>query len=159
MRPCSFSMHTHSLNSNFTKIDKACYTLGKPKKEDGEFVLSMMDRKGKIIMGTEKKIYLLEVWNLSTNEWGDRTKNQRVLMHLVTITNENDDYKRSALTKIVKDMSGDNANKNDYEISCWVDDEVGSMFLMSDWGSARDKGNQWYGVEAVLTKMEKSYEI
>ena len=110
-------------------------------------------------MENEKKIYLLEVWNLSTNEWGDRVKNQRVLMHLVTLDEDNDDYKRHALTKIVKKMSGDNANKNDYEISSWVDDEVNSMFLMSDWGSVKDKGNQWYGVEVVLTKMEKSYEI
>lgn len=110
-------------------------------------------------MENEKKIYLLEVWNLSTNEWGDRTKNQRVLMHLVTLANESDDYKRSSLTKIVKDMSGDNANKNDYEISSWIDDETNSMFLMSDWGSSFDKGNQWYGVEAVLTLMKKSYEI
>lgn len=28
----------------------------------------------KNIMENEKKIYLLEVWNLSTNEWGDRIK-------------------------------------------------------------------------------------
>ena len=110
-------------------------------------------------METEKKIYLLEVWNLSTNEWGDRTKNQRVLMHLVTLSEENDDYKRSVLTKIVKKMSGDNANKNDYEISNWIDDETNSMFLMSDWGSSFEKGNQWYGVEVVLTLMKKSYEI
>ena len=110
-------------------------------------------------MENEKKIYLLEVWNLSTNEWGDRTKNQRVLMHLVTLSEENDDYKRSVLTKIVKKMSGDNANKNDYEISNWIDDETNSMFLMSDWGSSFEKGNQWYGVEVVLTLMKKSYEI
>ena len=106
-----------------------------------------------------KKIYLLEVWNLSTNEWGDRTKNQRILMHLVTLINDDEDYKRQELAKIVKEMSGDNANKNDYEISTWIDDNNDSMFLMSDWGSARDKGNQWYGVEAVLTLMKKSYEI
>ena len=110
-------------------------------------------------MEKEKKVYLLEVWNLSTNEWGDRTKNQRVMMHLVTLINDDEDYKRKALIKIVKDMSGDNANKNDYEISSWIDDETNSMFLMSDWGNTRDKGNQWYGVEAVLTPMKKSYEI
>ena len=106
-----------------------------------------------------KKIYLLEVWNLSTNEWGDRTKNKRLMMHLVTLINDDEDYKRNALMKIVKDMSGDNANKNDYEISSWIDDDNDSMFLMSDWGSSFDKGNQWYGVEAVLTLMKKSYEI
>lgn len=106
-----------------------------------------------------EKIYLLEVWNLSTNEWGDRTKNQRILIHLVTLDEESDDYKRSALTKIVKDISGDNVNNPAYEMSSWIDDETNSMFLMSDWGSSFDKGNQWYGVEAVLTKMKKSYEI
>ena len=110
-------------------------------------------------MENEKKIYLLEVWNLSTNEWGDRTKNQRILMHLVTLINDDEDYKRQELTKIVKEMSGDNANNNDYEISTWIDDDNNSMFLMSDWGNKRDKGNQWYGVEAVLTPMNKITEI
>lgn len=110
-------------------------------------------------MENEKKSYLLEVWNLNTNEWGDRTKNRRVMMRLVTLINDDEDYKRKALMKIVKDMSGDNANKNDYEISSWIDDETNSMFLMSDWGNSFDKGNQWYGVEAVLTPMKKSYEI
>ena len=118
----------------------------------------MMGKKGKIIMENEK-IYLLEVWKLSTNEWGDRVKNQRVLMNLVTLINDDEDYKRNALMKIVKDMSGDNANNPDYEISTWIDDDTNSMFLMSDWGSARDKGNQWYGVEAVLTLMKKVTEI
>ena len=106
-----------------------------------------------------KKIYLLEVWILSTNEWGDRTKNKRIMMNLVTLTDESDDYKRQALARIVKKMSGDNANKNDYEISSWIDDDTDSMFLMADWGSARDKGNQWYGVESVLTPMKKVTEI
>ena len=106
-----------------------------------------------------KKIYLLEVWNLSTNEWGDRTKNKRVMMNLVTLTDESDDYKRQALARIVKEMSGDNANKNDYEISSWIDDNNNSMFLMADWGSSFDKGNQWYGVESVLTPMKKVTEI
>ena len=106
-----------------------------------------------------KKIYLLEVWKLCTNEWGDRTENKRILMHLVTLADENEDYKCKALKKIVKDMSGDNANKNDYEISTWIDDDTDSMFLMADWGSSFDKGNQWYGVEGVLTLMKKSYEI
>ena len=106
-----------------------------------------------------KKIYLLEVWILSTNEWGDRIKNKRVMMNLVTLADESDDYKRQALARIVKEMSGDNANKNDYEISSWIDDEVNSLFLMSDWGSARDKGNQWYGVEGVLTLMKEVNEI
>ena len=110
-------------------------------------------------MENEKKVYLLEVWNLSTNEWGDRTKNQRVMMHLVTLIDESDEYKRSALTKVVKKMSKNNVDNPDYEISTWIDDESNSMFLMSDWGSSFDKGNQWYGVEAVLTKMKKSYEI
>ena len=110
-------------------------------------------------MENEKKVYLLEVWILSTNEWGDRTKNQRVLMNLVTLADETYDYKYHTLARIVKEMSGDNANNPDYEISTWVDDNNDSMFLMSDWGSARDKGNQWYGVEAVLTLMKKSYEI
>lgn len=106
-----------------------------------------------------KKIYLLEVWNLSTNAWGDRTKNKRIMMNLVTLINDDEDYKRKALMKIVKDMSGDNANKNDYEISSWIDDETNSMFLMSDWGSSFDKGNQWYGIEAVLTLMREVNEI
>ena len=106
-----------------------------------------------------KKIYLLEVWKLCTNEWGNRTENKMILMHLVTLTNETDDYKRQALSRIVKEMSKDNANNPDYEISTWIDDNNYSMFLMSDWGSARDKGNQWYGVEVVLTLMKKSYEI
>ena len=106
-----------------------------------------------------EKIYLLEVWNLSTNEWGDRTKNQRILMRLVTLADESYEYKYHALAQIVKKTSKDNANNPDYEISSWIDDEVNSMFLMSDWGNTRDKGNQWYGVEAVLTPMKKSYEI
>lgn len=110
-------------------------------------------------MENEKKIYLLEVWNLSTNEWGDRTKNRRIMMHLVTLTDESDDYKYHTLARIVKEMSGDNANNQDYEVSTWIDDDNNSMFLMSDWGSSLDKGNQWCGVEAVLTPMEKSYEI
>lgn len=106
-----------------------------------------------------KKIYLLEVWNLSTNEWGDRTKNHRVLMNLVTLADEAYDYKYHTLARIVKDMSGDNANKNDYEISSWIDDETNSMFLMSDWGSSFDERNKWYGVEAVLTLMKEVNEI
>ena len=110
-------------------------------------------------MENEKNGYLLEVWILSTNEWGDRIKNKRVMMNLVTLADESDDYKRQALARIVKEMSGDNANKNDYEISSWIDDEVNSLFLMSDWGSARDKGNQWYGVEGVLTLMKEVNEI
>ena len=110
-------------------------------------------------MENEKNVYLLEVWILSTNEWGDRTKNQRIMMRLVTLADESDEYKRHALARIVKKMSGDNANKNDYEISSWNDDEVNSLFLMSDWGSARDKGNQWYGVEGILTLMKKVTEI
>lgn len=110
-------------------------------------------------MENEKKIYLLEVWNLSTNEWGDRTKNHRVLMNLVTLADEAYDYKYHTLERIVKEMSGDNANNPDYEISSWIDDETNSMFLMSDWGSSLDKGNQWYGVESVLTPMKNITEI
>ena len=110
-------------------------------------------------METEKKIYLLEVWNLSTNEWGDRTKNKRILMNLVTLINDNYEYKRNALIKIVKKASKENVDNPDYEVSTWIDDDNDSMFLMSDWGSSFDKGNQWYGVEAVLTPMKKSYEI
>ena len=106
-----------------------------------------------------KKIYLLEVWELHTNEWGDRAKNKRIMMHLVTLINDDEDYKRSVLTKIVKKMSGDNTDNPDYEMSSWIDDDNDSMFLMSDWGNTRDKGDQWYGVEAVLTLMKKSYEI
>ena len=105
-----------------------------------------------------KKIYLLEVWELRTNEWGDRTKNKRVMMNLVTLADEYD-YKRQALARIVKEMSGENANKNDYEISSWIDDEVNSLFLMADWGSSFEKGNQWYGVEGVLTLMKEVNEI
>ena len=117
--------------------------------------------KERYIMEKEKKIYLLEVWNLSTNEWGDRTKNQnqRVMMRLVTLAEENEDYRRNALMKIVKDMSGDNTKNPDYEVSTWIDDDNDSMFLMSDWGNTRDKGNQWYGVEAILTLMNKITEI
>ena len=107
-----------------------------------------------ILSLNEKKVYLLEVWNLSTNEWGDRTKNQRVMMHLVTLINDDEDYKRQALMKIVKKASKDN-----YEMSSWIDDETNSMFLMSDWGSSFDKGNEWYGVEAVLTLMQEVNEI
>lgn len=106
-----------------------------------------------------KKIYLLEVWILSTNEWGDRTKNKRVMMNLVTLTDESDDYKRQALMKIVKKASKDNANNPDYEVSTWIDDENDSMFLMSDWGSSFEKGNQWYGVEGILTLMKEVNEI
>lgn len=113
----------------------------------------------KNIMENEKKIYLLEIWNLSTNEWGDRTKNQRIMMHLVTLADEAYDYKYHTLARIVKEMSGDNANNLDYKVSTWIDEDNESMFLMSDWGNTRDKGNQWYGVEAVLTPMKKSYEI
>ena len=109
------------------------------------------------ITENEKKVYLLEVWKLSTNEWGDRVKNRRVLMHLVTLADEAYDYKYHTLARIVKEMSGDNANNPDYEISSWIDDEINSMFLTSDWGSSLDKGNQWYGVEAILTPMKKSY--
>ena len=110
-------------------------------------------------MENEKKTYLLEVWELRTNEWGDRTENKRILMHLVTLIEESDEYKRQALAKITKKMSGDNADNPDYEVSTWIDDDNNSMFLMSDWGNTRDKGNQWYGVETVLTPMKKSYEI
>ena len=110
-------------------------------------------------MENEKNVYLLEVWILSTNEWGDRTKNKRVMMNLVTLADESDDYKRQALARIVKEMSGDNANNPDYEVSTWIDDNNNSMFLMSDWGSARDKGNQWYGVEGVITLMKEVNEI
>ena len=106
-----------------------------------------------------KKIYLLEVWNLSTNEWGDRTKNKRVMMNLVTLADEAYDYKYHTLARIVKEMSGDNANNPDYEISSWIDDETNSIFLMSDWGSSFEKGNQWYGVEGVLTLMKEVNEI
>lgn len=106
-----------------------------------------------------KKIYLLEVWELCTNEWGDRTKNQRVMMRLVTFINDDEDYKRKELKKIVKKMSKDNVDNPDYEMSSWIDDETNSMFLMSDWGSSFDKGNQWYGVEAVLTLMKEVNEI
>ena len=105
-----------------------------------------------------KKIYLLEVWNLSTNEWGDRTKNKRVMMNLVTLTDESDDYKRQALMKIVKKASKDNADNPDYEVSTWIDD-TDSIFLMSDWGSSHDSGNQWYGVEGILTLMKEVNEI
>ena len=106
-----------------------------------------------------KKIYLLEVWNLSTNEWGDRTKNKRIMMRLVTLINDDEDYKRQALMKIVKKASKDNADNPDYEISSWIDDENDSRCLMSDWGSSFDKGNQWYGVEGVLTLMKEVNEI
>ena len=106
-----------------------------------------------------KKIYLLEVWSLSTNEWGDRVKNKRVMMNLVTLADEAYDYKYHTLEKIAKKMSGDNANNPDYEVSTWIDDDNNSMFLMSDWGSSLDKGNQWYGVEAVLTLMKEVNEI
>ena len=110
-------------------------------------------------MENEKKVYLLEVWELHTNEWGDRTKNKRIMTHLVTLAEENDDYKRKELTKIVKKASKDNADNPDYEMSSWIDDETNSMFLMSDWGSSFDKGNQWYGVEVVITPMNKITEI
>ena len=110
-------------------------------------------------MENEKNVYLLEVWILSTNEWGDRTKNHRVLMNLVTLADEAYDYKYHTLARIVKEMSGDNANNPDYEISSWIDDETSSMFLMADWGSSFDKGNQWYGVEGVLTLMKEVNEI
>lgn len=113
----------------------------------------------KNIMENEKKIYLLEVWSLSTNEWGDRTKNRRVLMCLVTLDDDNYDYKYQALTKIVKKMSGSNAYTSAYEVSAWIDDETDSMFLMSDWDSSFEKGNQWYGVQAILTPMKKVTEI
>ena len=124
----------------------------------------MMGKKGKIIMEkniveNEKKVYLLEVWNLSTNEWGDRTKNRRVLMNLVTLTNDDEDYKRKELMRIVKKMSGDNVENPDYEVSTWIDDDTESMFLMADWGNTRDKGNQWYGVEVVITPTNKITEI
>ena len=109
--------------------------------------------------GKRKETYLLEVWNLSTNEWGDRVKNRRVLMRLVTLADEAYDYKYHTLARIVKEMSGDNANNPDYEISSWIDDETNSMFLMSDWGSSLDKGNEWYGVEAVITPMKTITEI
>ena len=106
-----------------------------------------------------KKIYLLEVWELHTNEWGDRTKNQRVMMRLVTFINDDEDYKRQALMKIVKKASKDNADNPDYEMSSWIDDDNDSLFLMSDWGISLDKGNQWYGVETVLTLMKEVNEI
>ena len=110
-------------------------------------------------MENEKNVYLLEVWKLCTNEWGDRTENKRILMNLVTLTDESDDYKRQALMKIVKKASKDNANNPDYEVSTWIDDNNNSMFLMSDWGSSFEKGNQWYGVEGILTLMKEVNEI
>ena len=110
-------------------------------------------------MENEKNVYLLEVWELRTNEWGDRTDNKRILIHLVTLADESDDYKRQALMKIVKKASKDNADNPDYEISSWIDDDSDSLFLMADWGSSFEKGNQWYGVESVLTPMKKVTEI
>lgn len=115
--------------------------------------------KERYIMENEKKIYLLEIWILSTNEWGDRTKNHRVLMNLVTLADEAYDYKYHTLARIVKEVSGDNVDNQDYEVSTWIDDDNNSMFLMSDWGNTRDKGNQWYGVEAVLTLTKEVNEI
>ena len=110
-------------------------------------------------MENEKNGYLLEVWILSTNEWGDRIKNKRVMMNLVTLADESDDYKRQALARIVKKMSGDNADNPDYEVSTWIDDNNNSMFSMADWGSSFEKGNQWYGVEGILTLMKEVNEI
>ena len=110
-------------------------------------------------MENEKKIYLLEVWKLCTNEWGDRTENKRILMNLVTLADESDGYKRKALARIVKKASKENVDNPDYEVSTWIDDDNNSMFLMADWGSSFDKGNQWYGVESVLTPMKKVTEI
>ena len=110
-------------------------------------------------MENEKNVYLLEVWKLCTNEWGDRTENKRILMNLVTLADESDDYKRQALARIVKEMSGDNADNPDYEVSTWIDDSNNSMFLMADWGSSFEEGNQWYGVEGVLTLMKEVNEI
>ena len=106
-----------------------------------------------------EKIYLLEVWELCTNEWGDIVKNRRILTNLVTLTDETYDYKYHTLVRIVKEMSEDNANKHDFEISSWIDDDADSLFLMSDWGSSFDKVNQWCGVEAILTLMKKVTEI
>ena len=106
-----------------------------------------------------KKIYLLEVWELRTNEWGDIVKNHRILMNLVTLTDETYDYKYHTLARIVKEMSEDNANNTDYKISTWIDDNNDSLFLMSDWGSSFDKVNQWCGIETVLTLMKKVTEI
>ena len=81
------------------------------------------------------------------------------MMRLVTLINDDEDYKHQALKKIVTKASKDNADNPDYEVSTWIDDEVNSLFLMADWGSSFDKGNQWYGVEAILTPMKKVTEI
>ena len=108
-------------------------------------------------MKNEKKIYLLEVWNLSTNEWREITKNHRVLMHLVTLDKETEDYKRQALMRIVKKMSGDNVENQDYDISRRINDE-GVVSLIADWGNTL-AGNKWCGVEAVITPMNKITEI
>ena len=80
-------------------------------------------------------------------------------MHMVTLINDDEDYKRQALMKIVKKASKDNADNPDYEISSWIDDDSDSLFLMADWGSSFEKGNQWYGVEGVLTLMKEVNEI
>lgn len=107
------------------------------------------------ITENEKKIYLLEVWKLCTNEWWEITKSHRVT-HLVTLDKETEDYKRQAVTRIVKKMSGDNVENPDYDISSRNDEGV--LSLIADWGNILT-GDKWCGVEAVITPMNKITEI
>ena len=102
-----------------------------------------------------KKIYLLEVWELCTNEWEEITRSHHV-MHLVTLDKETEDYKRQAMIRIVKKMSGDNVENPDYDISSRINDE-GVLSLIADWNKLT--GNKWCGVEAVITPMNKITEI
>lgn len=102
-----------------------------------------------------KKIYLLEVWNLHTNDFGDVVE-KRVQMRLVTLADDDDDYKRQALIQIVKKASKDSINNPDYDFSIRNNDE-GAVSLIAEWENAL--ADEWCGVEAVITPLPKITEI
>lgn len=103
-----------------------------------------------------KKIYLLEVCNLHTNDFGEVVK-KRVCTRLVTLINDDEDYKRQALMKIVKKASKENADNPEYDISSRINDE-GVLSLIAYWGNTLAE-NKCCGVEAVITPMNKITEI
>ena len=102
-----------------------------------------------------KKIYLLEVWNLHTNDFGDVVE-KRVQTRIVTLADDDDDYKRQALIQIVKKASKDSINNPDYDFSIRNNDE-GTVSLIAEWENALT--DEWCGIEAVITPLPKITEI
>ena len=102
-----------------------------------------------------KKIYLLEVWNLHTNDFGEVVE-KRVQTRLVTLINDGEDYKRQALIQIVKKALKETADNPGYDFSIRNNDD-GAVSLIADWENAL--ADEWCGVEAVITPLPKIAEI